>query len=56
MMIQTAWVGIMILLELCTPKGLAVLAVFANIFIPDMVPLIDEVLGVIITVKRLSSD
>ncbi len=55
-MIQTAWVGIMVLLALCAPKGLAVLVVFANIFIPDMVPFIDEVLGVILTVKRLSSD
>ena len=29
--------GGMVLLALCATKGLAVLAVFANIFIPDMV-------------------
>ncbi len=55
-MTSIVWVVIMVLLALFVPKGLAVLIVLVNIFIPDMVPFIDEVLQVIVLIKKLSSD
>lgn len=51
--ISIAWVVIIVLAELFTPKWAAVLIALANIFIPDMVPFIDEILGVIIAAKRI---
>lgn len=55
-LISIGWVVIIVLAELFTPKWVAVLLALANIYVPDMVPIIDEILGIIIVIKRILSN
>lgn len=48
------WVIAVIVVELIAPSYISVLIVIANIFIPDAVPVLDEVIGAVIAVKKLT--
>lgn len=41
--------------QIFAPKWVAVVIAIANIFVPDIVPVIDEVLGIVIVVLRIKS-
>lgn len=54
-MLAIIWILIIVIAELIAPEYVAVLIAIANIFIPDQVFLIDEVLGIVIAIKRIAN-
>ena len=53
-MIRLLWVVAVLLVELIAPTFVSVLVVIANMFLPDMVPFVDEILGVAVVLKKMS--
>lgn len=51
-MAQIIWI-IVVIAELVAPSYLSLIIAIANFFIPDAVPVLDEVIGVVIAVKKL---
>ena len=54
-MINILFVVIVLVVQLIAPSYLSVLIFIANCFVPDMVPVIDEVLGLVIAICKLRS-
>ena len=52
-MLNIIWILIVVIAELIVPEYVSVLIAIANIFIPDSVAYIDEILGIIIAIKRI---
>lgn len=53
-MVAIIWVIAVVVVELIAPSYLALIIAIANFFVPDVVPVIDEVLGAVIAVKKLT--
>ena len=53
MIIAIVWIVAVAFVEMIVPEWLAVILAIANIFVPDMVPMLDEVVGIAIVIKRL---
>lgn len=51
--VQIIWIIVVGIAELITPSYLSLIIAIANFFIPDAVPVIDEVIGAVIAVKKL---
>lgn len=52
-MIALIWVVIILAVEYISPKYVSLVIILANFFVPDAVPVIDEVLGLAIGAKKL---
>lgn len=55
-MINIIFVIIVLIVQSVAPSYISILIFIANCFVPDSVPLIDEVLGLIISIGKLKSD
>lgn len=54
-MISIIFVIVVLLVQLLAPSYISLIILIANFFLPDAVPLIDEALGLAITIGKLNS-
>ena len=51
-MLKIIWILLILAVELVAPKYISAIIAIGNMFLPDMVPYIDEILGAAILLRK----
>lgn len=50
------WIIIVAVVELVVPKYISILIAIGNLIFPDTTPFVDEIIGCLIAIKKLSDE